>query len=333
MVAVAQHHTCYTIVHCCLPAAVACQVLVEVALYVSLVHHVEAESVHHGVHLRLTRIVRCAHGVHVSLLHHCQVLHHGLHVDSTTILRVSVLSVHAFEVDTLVVDVDEVAALCDVAETVLCRERHFLSSVLVLLAYNHCVEIRVFSAPRMQVAETAEFNGLFCCCFSAVSLCSGSNLLAVAVEQRYLQRLGCRNDVAVVYSQLHRHCCACSVAVERRCDVVVRHEHLRSSHEIYVAVDTREVPHILTFEIRTVAPTIYTYRELVVAGSYEVGDVELGVGVRTLRVAYVLAVHPYHGSAVYAVEMYKHTLVLPCLRNVDGAAIETRCVVVSYTIL
>ena len=133
------------------------------ALHVSLVHHVEAESVHHSVHLRLTRIVRCAHGVHVSLLHHCEVLHHGLHIYSTTILRVSVLSVHALEVDTLTVDVDEVAALCNVAEAVLCRECHLLSSVLVLLTYNDGVEIRIFCAPWTQVAETAECNSLFCC--------------------------------------------------------------------------------------------------------------------------------------------------------------------------
>ena len=169
MVAVAQHHALCAVVHSSNPTAVVCQTVVAkrspaiVALYVSLVHHVEAESVHHSVHLRLARIVRCAHCVHVSLLHHCEVLHHGLHVDSTTILWVSVLSVHALEVDTLVVDVDEVATLCNVAETVLCRECHLLSSVLVLLTYNDGVEIRIFSAPRMQVAEVVECNGLFCC--------------------------------------------------------------------------------------------------------------------------------------------------------------------------
>ena len=72
---------------------------------------------------------------------------------------------------------------------------------------------------------------------------------------------------------------------------------------------------------------------MVVAGSYEAGDVELSVGVRALRVAYVFAINPYYSSAVYTVEMYKHTLVLPCLRDSDGAAIEARCVVVCYAII
>ena len=133
------------------------------ALHIGLIHAVKSVSVHHGVHLRLTRIVRCADGVYVGLLHHLDVFEHGLHVDSTTIFRMSVLSVHALNEDALAVDEQFSAANSYSLEAVLCRERHFLCSVLVLLAYNDSVEIRVFSAPRMQVAETAECNGLFCC--------------------------------------------------------------------------------------------------------------------------------------------------------------------------
>ena len=112
----------------------------------------------------------------------------------------SVLSVHALNEDALTVDEQFSAANSYSLEAVLCRECHFLCSVLVLLAYNDSVEIRVFSAPRMQVAETAECNGLFCFCCSAVILCSGSNLLAVSIEQRHLQSLVSRDGVAVVYS-------------------------------------------------------------------------------------------------------------------------------------
>ena len=72
------------------------------------------------------------------------------------------------------------------------------------------------------------------------------------------------------------------------------------------------MPHVLTFEVRTVAPAIYTYRQLVVAArSYEVGDVELGIGVGSLRVSYVLAVHPNHCCAVNTVEVDEHALVVP----------------------
>ena len=71
------------------------------------------------------------------------------------------------------------------------------------------------------------------------------------------------------------------------------------------------MPHVLTFEVRTVAPAIYANRKLVVANLRKLGDIELSVVVRALRVAHILAVHPYHGSAVNAVEVDEEALAVP----------------------
>ena len=154
------------------------------------------------------------------------------------------------------------------------------------------------------------------------------------VEQFDEELLHSLHAVAVVHLQRHLQCAACSVLAEvGRCDIMVGNEHLRRSHEINVAVNAREVPHVLSFEIRAVAPAVDAHRKLVVAHLGEVGDVELGVGVRVLRVAYVLAVHPYHGSAVHAVEVNEKTLAVPRFGHAERAAVEADCVVVLHAVV
>ena len=154
------------------------------------------------------------------------------------------------------------------------------------------------------------------------------------VEQFDEELLRSLHAVAVVHLQRHLQCAARSVLAEvGRCDIMVGNEHLRRSHEIDVAVNAREVPHVLTFEIRSVAPAVDAHRKLVFAHLGEVGDVELGVGVRVLRVAYVLAVHPNHGSAVHAVEVDEKTLAVPRFGHAERAAVEADCVMILHTVV
>ena len=334
VVAVAHHHAHLAVVDGCAPCRVRGEVLVEVALHVRLVHSVQTVSVEHGVHLRLARIVRSAHGVHVSLLHHLHIAQHGLHVDGASVFGVSVLSVHTLEEHALAVDVHEVAVLLDVAEAVLRREHHLVGALGSLLLNDNAVEIRVFGAPCVQTAELADSSVDGLGLRAAIFGCSRANGLAFMVEQFDEELLRSLHAVAVVHLQRHLQRAACSVLAEvGRSDIMVGNEHLRSSHEIDVAVYAREVPHVLTFEIRAVAPAVDAYRKLVVAHLGEVGDVEFGIGVRVLRVAYVLAVHPYHGSTVHAVEVDEETFAIPRFGHVERAAVEAYGVVVLHTVV
>ena len=66
-------------------------------------------------------------------------------------------------------------------------------------------------------------------------------------------------------------------------DIVVGDEHLRRGHEIYVAMDAREVPHVLALQVAAVAPTEASHSDVVLVGLVnKVGDVELGIGVGAL---------------------------------------------------
>ena len=63
---------------------------------------------------------------------------------------------------------------------------------------------------------------------------------------------------------------------------MICYESLWSSYEINIAVDTTQVPHILSLQIRAVAPAVNTYRYVVVALANQVGDIEFSICIGTL---------------------------------------------------
>ena len=177
--------------------------------HIGFVHDIESEVVEHCVHLRLARVVACAHSVYIGLLHHAHIGEHCLHIYGAAVFGMCVLIVHTFEEYTLSVDIHEIAAACDVTETVFCREHHLLSSVGVVLAYDDSVEIRFLGVPRCEACE------LICRERDALSLVSLGqfNILshacyrrAVGVEQFHLNVLLCCLAVTVVDGQSYVHC-------------------------------------------------------------------------------------------------------------------------------
>ena len=63
---------------------------------------------------------------------------------------------------------------------------------------------------------------------------------------------------------------------------MVCHEGLRSGYEINVAVDSPQVPHILSLQIRAVAPAVNTDRYVVVALANKVGNIKVSIGIGAL---------------------------------------------------
>ena len=63
---------------------------------------------------------------------------------------------------------------------------------------------------------------------------------------------------------------------------MVCNESLWSGYEINIAVDSTEVPHILSLQVRAVAPAVNADRYVVVALANEVGNIEVSIGVGTL---------------------------------------------------
>ena len=63
---------------------------------------------------------------------------------------------------------------------------------------------------------------------------------------------------------------------------MICHEGLWSGYEINIAVDSTQVPHILSLQVRAVAPAVNADRYVVIALANEVGDIEVSIGVGSL---------------------------------------------------
>ena len=78
--------------------------------------------------------------------------------------------------------------------------------------------------------------------------------------------------------------------------------------KVYVTVQTAHVEHILSLEIRGIAPTEYLHTDVVLACAHIGTDVELMVVVTALCVAHILAIDPYESCTIKAVEVQEHIL-------------------------
>ena len=63
---------------------------------------------------------------------------------------------------------------------------------------------------------------------------------------------------------------------------MICYEGLWSGYEINIAVNTTEVPHVLSLQIRSVAPAVNANRYVVVALANEVGNIEVCISVGSL---------------------------------------------------
>ena len=102
---------------------------------------------------------------------------------------------------------------------------------------------------------------------------------------------------------------------------MVAYEGTRHSIEINIAVNTTHVPHILTFEVRTIAPAEYLYTDIVFASAYVVCHVEFSIIVCTLSITDRLTVYPYKGSAVDTIEVQEDTFAFPTFGQGEVAAV------------
>ena len=103
---------------------------------------------------------------------------------------------------------------------------------------------------------------------------------------------------------------------------MVAYKGLGRGKKEYIAVDTTHVPHILAFEIRSIAPTDNLNGDIVPALAQVGGYVKLGIIVAALCVAYVIAVHPDERRTIYTVKVQEYAFVFPTGWHVEFAAVR-----------
>ena len=103
---------------------------------------------------------------------------------------------------------------------------------------------------------------------------------------------------------------------------MVAHRNLGHVIQIYIAENTAHSEHVLTFEIRAVAPAEHLHRYGIVARAQVLGEVKLAHIVCSLGIAYILAVYPDESCRVYAAEMNKSPVAVPVFRHIEMAQIR-----------
>ena len=94
--------------------------------------------------------------------------------------------------------------------------------------------------------------------------------------------------------------------------------HTHRGHIIYIdiAEDTRHTEHVLTFQVRAVAPTEHFYSKGVFrALLQELRDVKFRNVVRALRITHVFSVDPHICCRVDTTEVENRALFIPISRH------------------
>ena len=320
-VAVAHHHTFDAVLEGGYPRFSVGDALVGVVLEVGFVHAVDAVVVKHGVHTCGIGIMGGADRVDIVLLHEQHIAEHRFCAYGATIDGVGVVAVGALEEDALAVDIDQGVANLHRAEAHLVGEGHFLVAHLVLLHHVNGVEVRRFGAPQFRLLQV-KFHAALC--------------RAVTIEYGFYGGLVHQRAVGMVERNLHYllaflrfafaakgqgnvECGFLIVVAEFGGEIVVADAQLGHVVEIHIAEDTAHAEHILTLQIRTIAPAEHLHGQGVLALVQEVRQVKLGHVVGALRVAHVLSVEPNEGRAVDAAEMDERAAAVPVVGNLEGA--------------
>ena len=227
-----------------------------------------------------------------------------------------ILCVHTLEIYTLAVDEHHTVLYLNGAETELCREYHLLVAGSILLTDNDGIEVWCLRSPWQQRRKPLKRNILL------HALYTGSKLhsyivccyhLAVGSNKFHLYDFACSLTATVIYLKRDIHAATVICSIECACNIMVRYECLWCSIEIYIAVHTAHVEHILSLKIRCIAPTEHLHTDVVLAGAHMGTQVKLVVVVSTLGITYIFTVHPHECGTVETVEMQEHVLCIPAL--------------------
>ena len=328
VVAITVYHTLDTIHEGGNPRLHVRDALVGVVLEVGLVAAVESVVVEHGIHASRVGIVAGANSVDVVALHEQHILEHRLGGYGTAVDGVCIVAVDTLEEYLLAIDIHERVLDFDVAESVLGREGHLLIALGILLHHAYGVEVRMLGIPHERIGKfhTRHYTQL---------LLVGSELgcdnflgylLSCRVIERHLEQFLAGESVTVVKGELHvggsMHGVVTTVILAM--DVVVAHRYGGYIIKVNITEDTAHAEHILTLEVRAVAPAEHLHGEAVfLTFIYIRSDVKLGHIVGALCVAHVLAIEPYEGCRVDTAKVDEGAAAVPLGRYGEGVGIGT----------
>ena len=145
----------------------------------------------------------------------------------------------------------------------------------------------------------------------------------LGVEHLHIELLFLLLIARISHAEVEMHRRIFVVLAETRGDVVVKHVSCRHVEEINITEDARHAEHILTFQVRTIAPAEHLHRKTVFTFAEIRCQIIFAHIVSSLTVAHKVAIHPNHCGTIYASKVNDSALFRPSLGKVEGAHIRT----------
>ena len=260
-----------------------------VTLDVGLGGDVDAILVAKVVPTGIVGIVAGAHGIHVQLLHHLNVLNHAVNRYDITAIGVQFVTVHTLDEDGLTIHEQLLVFNLHLAETYALRNT-FQYPILLDGKVTHLLRSDVFARWVEKL-----------------------NFICLASSSRSCQLDG-ELTIVVVVGQIGRD--------EHIVDV-----RLRTCIEISLAGNAAETPEVLVFVPRTIAPTHDLHgNQILLARNDVLSDVELASYLGILRIAHILAVHVNCDVGSGRTDVHVHILAFPIGRDGERATIRAHVI-------
>ena len=230
------------------------------------------------------------------------------------------MTVHTLEEYALTIYINDRTLDFEVTETILSRECQFILTTFTLdNAYS--IEVRSFSSPSLQALQVELHVCLFDFLISREvdSLSSFCHQFALRVSYLHYDVLLTSQLIAVVEFECNIHVTflVTQCRIEVRSNIMVAYAYLRHVVDSYIAEDTRHTEHILTFEVRTIAPTHHLYSQTVLTRTEMLGDLEFVVVISSLSVTYVFTIQINECSTIDTTEVDECTSLFPTFRQVE----------------
>ena len=268
-------------------------IAIAMALLVGLVHDIHAIAVAEFVEIGTVRVVACAQEVDVGTLHESYVLLVGGVVDIPSCARMVVVSVDTLQLHVLPVDLEYLAHDLRALHSEMVVEVLGRCASLVSQFHAEGVEMRLGSRPQSgtlhPVVELYR-HGVAGCNLLDIAL----DVFAVYVEGD-VDSLG-HLLASVAYLDVSLDRCFPVVLARRGLDPVVRYVNEWAHPHLHGAEDAAQSPHVLTFEITAVAPSVHLHSQAVLALAEISCDVKLCRRHGVLAVSNLPTVDPHvHG--------------------------------------
>ena len=266
--------------------------------------------------------------VDIAALHDEELLQALLLGHGVTIGMLAFVAVHALQLHRHTVHQETAIHQLHIAETNLAGKSLRDFALVIFQRKQQTVQVGLFGAPQGRVGHKSLQRGLHLGTGGDVQreAAHGGHGLAAGVDELALHGGGAGSIAAVIHIHLDAQVAQAVIlfagsTLEIRVHKEVSNLHLGGGVHVHIAEDTGKAPHVLAFQVGTVAVAVYLCSNHVGTRLHVLGDVEHGSRAAVLGETYLVAIHPQVEEGIHAIETNEYLAAIPISRKLHIAAV------------